>query len=234
MKYKRVLLKLSGESLSGDQALTIDPKKLTAYAQEVRSIVEMGIEVGIVMGGGNIYRGNQGAALGIDRVQGDYMGMLATIINNMALQDALEREGLKTKHLSGLVIDPLCEKISARKAIKHLQSGHVVLLSGGTGNPFFTTDSAAALRAAEINADAVLKATRVDGIYSADPEKDPAAVRFERLTFAEAYEKQLSIMDLTAFTLCRENNIPVVVFDINVAGNLKRVILGEAVGTLVS
>ncbi len=234
MKFKRVLLKLSGEALEGNVGYGIDPLRLAEYAQEIKSVVDEGVEVAIVIGGGNIFRGLQGTSEGMDRVQGDYMGMLATVINSMAIQAALEKLGVRVKLLSGLAIDPICDAMSRRKAISHLAQKQVVVIAAGTGNPYFTTDSASALRAIEIKADAILKGTRVDGIYTADPEKDPAATKFDTLTFDEAYEKGLKIMDLTAFTLCRENKMPIVVFDMNRKGNLLKLIRGEAIGTVVS
>jgi uridylate kinase len=234
IKYKRILLKLSGESLEGSQGYGIDPQRLAVYAAEIKSIVDEGVQVAIVVGGGNIFRGLAGTSEGMDRVQGDYMGMLATVINSMAIQAALEKTGVGVRLLSGLAIEPICEAMSRRKAIGHLTKKRVVVIAAGTGNPYFTTDSASALRAIEIQADAILKGTRVDGVYSADPEKDPAAVKYTVLTFDEAYEKGLKIMDLTAFTLCRENNMPIVVFDMNRAGNLLKIIHGEAIGTVVS
>ena len=234
MKFNRVLLKLSGEALEGSQGYGIDPVRLADYAAEVKSVVDEGVQVAIVIGGGNIFRGLQGTSEGMDRVQGDYMGMLATVINSMAIQAALEKLGLKVKLLSGLAIDPICDAMSRRKATSHLAQGHVVVIAAGTGNPYFTTDSASALRAIEIQADAILKGTRVDGVYTADPEKDPTAVKFDTLSFDEAYQKGLKIMDLTAFTLCRENNMPIVVFDMNQPGNLLKLIRGEAIGTVVS
>lgn len=233
MKYKRVLLKLSGEALEGSRGYGIDPERLDDYASEIASVVKMGVQVGIVIGGGNIFRGLQGTGEGMDRVQGDYMGMLATVINSMALQAALARHNSEARLLSGLAIDPLCEAMSRRRAIGYLEEGKIVIIAGGTGNPFFTTDSASALRAIEIEAEALLKGTRVDGVYSSDPEKDPSAVRYDRLSFEEAYEKGLKIMDLTAFTLCRENRMPVLVFDMNRRGNLLKIINGEHVGTIV-
>lgn len=233
MKYKRVLLKLSGESLMGSQAHGIDPQRLAEYAGQIADIVKKGCQTGIVIGGGNIFRGLQGAAKGMDRIQGDYMGMMATIINSMALQAALEKENIKTVVLSGLAIDPVCEKMSSRRAIDYLERGYVVIMAAGTGNPFFTTDSGAALRAVEIRADVLLKGTRVDGVYTADPEKDKTATKYTTLSFAQAYEKKLKIMDLTAFTLCEENNIPIYVFDMDTAGNLAKVVAGESIGTLV-
>jgi uridylate kinase len=233
MKFKRVLLKLSGESLMGEQNYGIDTASLSAYAGEVKSAVDERVQVAIVIGGGNIFRGLQGMAGGIDRVQGDYMGMLATIINSMALQDALEKMKIPSRILSGIAINPVCEKISRRKAIDYLEQGFVVIIAGGTGNPYFTTDTAAALRALEIKADAILKGTRVDGVYSDDPEKNKKAVKYDHLTFDEAIKKGLKIMDLTAFTLCRENQLPIIVFNINVKGNLKKLIRGGIIGTTV-
>jgi len=233
MKYNRILLKLSGEALMGTQQYGIDPVRLNDYASEIAGIVRQGVQVAIVIGGGNIFRGLQGASKGMDRVQGDYMGMLATIINSMALQGALEGLGVKTKLTGGLAIDPIVEETSRSRSITYLNEGKVVIISGGTGNPYFTTDSASALRAVEIQADVILKGTRVDGIYTADPEKDPTATKFDTLTFDEAYEKKLKIMDLTAFTLCRENNLPILVFDMNTRGNLSKVVTGEKIGTLV-
>jgi len=231
--YNRVLLKLSGEALMGGQSYGIDPSTLTSYCEDVKLIVDCKVQVAIVIGGGNIYRGMQGAAKGMDRVQGDYMGMLATVINSMALQAELEKQGLKVKLLSGIYIDPIAETVSGRKAKQYLNDGYVVIISGGTGNPFFTTDSASALRAVEIQADVLLKGTRVDGVYTADPEKDASAVKFESLSFDEAYEKNLKIMDMTAFTLCKENNLPIIVFDMNEKGNLLKVVSKENVGTIV-
>jgi uridylate kinase len=211
----------------------IDAHKLAYYAQEIKTVTDEKIQVAVVIGGGNIFRGVQGMSEGIDRVQGDYMGMLATVINSMALQDALGKLGIRSKLLGGIAIDPICERMSRLKAIEYLENGFVVIISGGTGNPFFTTDTASALRAVEIKADAILKGTRVDGIYTSDPEKDPKAVKYEILSFSEAYEKGLKIMDLTAFTLCKENNLPIVVFNMNEKGNLLKVVRGEKVGTVV-
>lgn len=233
MKYKRILLKLSGESLSGKEKYGIDAYRLNEYAREISGIVSGGVQVAVVIGGGNIFRGLKGTGQGIDRVQGDYMGMLATIINSMALQSALENLNQKSQVLSGIAIDPVCKKISRKRAIEALEKGSVVIIAGGTGNPFFTTDTAAALRAVEIKADVILKGTRVDGVYTANPEKVKNAKKFDTLTFSEAYEKQLNVMDLTAFTLCRENNLPIIVFDINVKGNLKKVLEGKKVGTII-
>jgi uridylate kinase len=234
IKFKRVLLKLSGEALEGNMGYGIDPQRLAVYAMEIKSVVDHGVQVAIVIGGGNIFRGLAGTSEGMDRVQGDYMGMLATVINSMAIQAALEKTGVQVKLLSGLAIDPVCEAMSRRKAIGHLNKGQVVVIAAGTGNPYFTTDSASALRAIEIQADAILKGTRVDGVYTADPEKDPSAVKYETLSFDEAYEKGLKIMDLTAFTLCRENKMPIVVFNMNQEGNLLKLIKGEPIGTVVS
>ncbi len=232
MKYNRILLKISGESLAGE-GYGIDTKMLSYYANEIKQAYQKGIQIGVVIGGGNIFRGMQGASKGFDRIQGDYMGMLATTINSMALQGELEANEVKAVVLSGIAIDPLCEKMSSRKAIQYLENKYVVIISGGTGNPFFTTDSAGALRAIEIKADILFKGTRVDGVYNKDPEKYPDAIKFDKITFDEAYQKGLHIMDLTAFTLCKENNMPLVVFDMNTQGNLLKVINGENIGTLV-
>ncbi|WP_205501684.1 UMP kinase [Rufibacter psychrotolerans] len=234
MRFKRILLKLSGESLMGEQQYGIDTKMLVQYAQEIKSAIDLGAQVAVVIGGGNIFRGVQAEAVGLDRVQGDYMGMLATVINSMALQSALEKAGLYTRLLSGINIQQVCEPYIRRRAMRHLEKGRVVIFGAGTGNPYFTTDSAASLRAIEIEADVVLKGTRVDGIYTADPEKDASATRYSDITFEEVFEKGLNVMDMTAFTLCKENNLPIVVFDINKPGNLARLIQGEKVGTLVS
>jgi uridylate kinase len=233
MKYKRILLKLSGESLSGPSHLGIDSERLQAFAKEIKKVHEEGIEVAVVTGGGNIFRGLKGSSQGINRIQGDYMGMLATVINSLAIQTTLAGEGLSVSLFSGIPVEPVAEKISSMKAIQALENGQVVLIAGGTGNPFFTTDSAAVLRALEINADILLKGTRVDGVYSADPEKDPSAVKYSQLTFDKAIEKGLKIMDLTAFTLCKEHKLPVIVFNMNVADNLYRIVKGEKIGTLV-
>lgn len=234
MKYNRILLKLSGESLMGEQSYGISPAMLEQYAADIRQVVCQGVEVAIVIGGGNIFRGLSGASKGMDRVQGDYMGMLATLINSMALQAELEKQGLKTELLSGLAIEPICKEMSRRRAIEAMQEGRVVIIGGGTGNPFFTTDTASTLRAIEIKADVILKGTRVDGVYTADPEKDPSATKYQTLTFQEALGKKLKIMDLTAFALCEENNLPIYVFDMNTPGNLLKVVTGEAIGTEVT
>ncbi len=233
LKYKRVLLKLSGESLMGDQKFGISADMLKYYARQIKMLADMGAEVAVVIGGGNIFRGLQAAASGIDRVQGDYMGMMATLINGMAIQSALESLGVYTRLVSAIEMKQIAEPYIRRRAIRHLEKGRVVIFSTGTGSPYFTTDSAAALRANEINADVILKGTRVDGIYTADPEKDPSAVKFDELTFAKVIGLGLSVMDMTAFTLCRENNLPIIVFDINDPNNLRRIVLGEPVGTLV-
>lgn len=233
-RYKRILLKLSGESLASGAGHGIETTMLQAYVDEIKSVTTHDVEVAVVLGGGNIFRGMTGSGKGFDRVQGDYMGMLATVINSLALQSALDNEGIKSVVLSGVAIDPVCERMSRRRAIEYLEKGFVVIISGGTGNPFFTTDSAAALRAVEIKADVLLKGTRVDGVYTADPEKDPSATRFTEITFDEAYKRNLRIMDLTAFTLCSENNVPIIVFDVNKKGNLKEIIIeGKPNGTLV-
>ena len=234
MKYKRILLKLSGEALMGDKQFGIDNKRLMQYAQDIKEIVDLKVEVGIVIGGGNIFRGVQAEKGGMDRTQGDYMGMLATMINSMALQSALETIGLYTRLQSAIDMKQIAEPYIKRKAVRHLEKGRVVIFGSGTGNPFFTTDSAASLRAVEIDCDVILKGTRVDGVYDSDPEKNPSAQKYDTLSFDKAYENKLKIMDMTAFTLCKENNITVVVFDMNIPGNLKKVILGNKVGTLVT
>ncbi|MFB9865276.1 UMP kinase [Rufibacter immobilis] len=234
MRFKRILLKLSGESLMGEQQYGIDTNMLVQYAQEIKSAIDLGAQVAVVIGGGNIFRGVQAESVGLDRVQGDYMGMLATVINSMALQSALEKNGVFTRLLSGINIQQVCEPYIRRRALRHLEKGRVVIFGAGIGSPYFTTDSAASLRAIEIEADVVLKGTRVDGIYTADPEKDPSATRYTDISFEEVFEKGLNVMDMTAFTLCKENNLPIVVFDINTRGNLARLINGEKVGTLVS
>ncbi len=232
--FKRVLLKLSGESLEGSQKYGIDPVRLDEYAEEIGEAVSMGVQLAIVIGGGNIFRGLRGVDKGFDRVKGDYMGMLATTINGLAIQSALESKDIKAKVLTAIRMEPVGEGYSTQKAMQYLEEGNVVIITCGTGNPFFTTDTASALRAIEIEADVFLKGTRVDGVYTADPEKDKNAVKYDRITFDEAYSKGLNIMDLTAFTLCKENKMPVLVFDMNKKGNLKRLLAGESLGTLVS
>jgi len=233
MQYKRILLKLSGEALMGSGEYGIDNNRLNQYAQDIKALTKQGIEVAIVIGGGNIYRGMQGVATGMDRVQGDYMGMLATVINSMALQGALKNVGVDAKHLGGLTVSPINEPMSRNQAIEYLNQKNVTIISGGTGNPYFTTDTASALRAVEIKADVLLKGTRVDGVYSSDPEKNADAKKYTSLTFDEAYHKGLKIMDLTAFTLCKENNVDILVFDMNKPGNLLEVIKNPKTGTLV-
>jgi len=234
MKYNRILLKLSGESLMGEQSYGISPAMLEQYVKDVKEVVERGVQVAIVIGGGNIFRGLSGASKGMDRVQGDYMGMLATLINSLALQAELEKQGVRTELLGGLAIEPICKEMSRRRAQEAMKEGRVVIIGGGTGNPFFTTDTASTLRAIEIEADVILKGTRVDGVYTADPEKDPTATKYQTLTFQEALGKKLKIMDLTAFALCEENHLPIYVFDMNRPGNLLKVVTGEEIGTLVS
>jgi uridylate kinase len=232
-KYKRILLKLSGESLMGDQQHGIDQNRLNDYAEEIAMLVKAGVEVGIVIGGGNIFRGLSGAAKGFDRVKGDQMGMLATIINSLALNSALINVGVKSKVMTAIRMEPIGEFYSKEKAIEALTNGEVVIISGGTGNPYFTTDTASALRGIEIEADIMLKGTRVDGIYTADPEKDPTATKFDTITFDEIYKRNLRIMDLTATTMCNENNLPILVFNMDQKGNLKKVLAGENIGTIV-
>ncbi len=232
--YKRVLLKLSGESLMGENSHGIDPIRLNEYAQQIKDVVDLGAQVGIVIGGGNIFRGLSGTAVGFDRINGDYMGMLATVINSLALQSALERVGCKATVLTAIRMEPVAEFYSKQKTRELLTIGQVVIFSAGTGNPYFTTDTASALRAIEMQAEVMLKGTRVDGVYTSDPEKDPKAIKYDTLTFDEAYKKNLKVMDLTSFTMCKENNMPIIVFDMNTKGNLKKVILGEKIGTLVS
>lgn len=234
MQYKRILLKLSGEALMGKRQYGIDPDRLAEYANEVKKVVEKGVEVAIVIGGGNIFRGVAGASAGMDRVQGDHMGMLATVINGLALQSALENAGVQTRLQSAVQINEVAEPFIRRRAIRHLEKGRVVIFGGGTGNPYFTTDSAAVLRAIEINADVILKGTRVDGIYTSDPEKDSKAVKFDFITFEDVLQKGLKVMDTTAFTLSQENNLPIIVFDMNKQGNLVKVIDGEKIGTTVN
>jgi uridylate kinase len=235
VKYKRILLKLSGEALQGSTKTTnIDPNVLNQYCDEIKTLAKQGVQIAIVIGGGNIFRGGQAEALGIDRVQGDYMGMLATVINAMALQSALERHGMYTRLMAGIKMEQVCEPFIRRRAIRHLEKGRIVIFGAGIGNPYFTTDSTASLRAVEVQADVVLKGTRVDGVYTKDPEKYPDAVKYQTLSFQEAYEKSLNIMDMTAFTLCMENNLPIIVFDMNRKGNLLKVVQGEPAGTLIS
>lgn len=234
MKYKRVLLKLSGESLMGKKSFGIDNDRLNEYAHQIKDVLDSGVEVAIVIGGGNIFRGVQAEEGGMDRTHGDYMGMLATMINSMALQAALESIGVDTRLQSAIEMKAIAEPFIRRRAVRHLEKGRVVIFGAGTGNPFFTTDSAASLRAVEINADVILKGTRVDGIYTADPEKDPLAKKYDTITFDDVYENGLKVMDMTAFTLCKENDLPIIVFDMDTPGNLKKVLEGEDVGTVVS
>lgn len=233
MKYKRILLKLSGEALMGSRQYGIDPARLKEYALDIKQVVEKGAQVAIVIGGGNIFRGVAGASNGMDRVQGDYMGMLATVINSLALQSALEDEGVFTRLQTAITMEAIAEPFIRRRAVRHLEKGRVVIFGAGTGNPYFTTDSAAVLRAIEINADVILKGTRVDGIYTADPEKDTTATKFEQITFNEVMDKGLKVMDMTAFTLSQENKLPIIVFDMNKKGNLLKVVQGENIGTIV-
>jgi len=233
MKYKRILLKLSGEALMGTKQFGIDNARLVEYAKQIKEISDLGVEVAIVIGGGNIFRGVQAEEGGMERTQGDYMGMLATMINSMALQSALEVQGVHTRLQSAIKMEAIAEPFIKRKAVRHLEKGRVVIFGSGTGSPFFTTDSAASLRAIEIEAEVILKGTRVDGIYTEDPEKNPKAKKYKNLTFDEAYSKDLKVMDMTAFTLCKENNVPIIVFDMNTPGNLKKVVAGEEIGTLV-
>ena len=233
MKYKRILLKLSGESLMGEKQYGIDNERVKQYAEDIKAVHDEGLEIAIVIGGGNIFRGLSAEKSGMDRAQADYMGMLATVINSMALQDALEKVGLKTRLLSAIKMEQICEPFVRRRAVRHLEKGRIVIFGAGTGNPYFTTDSAAALRAIEINADVVLKGTRVDGIYTADPEKDKTATKYNQITFKEVYDKGLNVMDMTAFTLCEENQLPIIVFDMNKHGNFMKIAKGEEIGTLV-
>lgn len=234
MKYKRILLKLSGESLLGNKEFGIDSNILEQFAKEIKQAVEFGVQVAVVIGGGNIFRGVKGVQEGVvDRAQGDYMGMLATVINAMALQGALEKLGVKTRLLSAIKMEQICEPFIRRRAVRHLEKGRVVIFGAGTGNPYFTTDTAASLRAVEIEADVILKGTRVDGIYTSDPEKNPDAKKFDSISFDEVYNRGLGVMDLTAITLCRENKLPIIVFDVNKTGNLTKLIKGENIGTLV-
>ena len=234
MSYKRVLLKLSGEALLGEKSHGVDPKRILAYSEEIKEIVDTGVEIAIVIGGGNIFRGVSGASNGIDRVQADYMGMLATVINGLALQSSLEDLKVQTRLQTAFKIEAVAEPYIKRKAVRHLEKRRVVIFSGGTGNPFFTTDSAAVLRAIEINADVILKGTRVDGIYNNDPEKNKDAVKFKQISYDEAIDKKLKVMDSTAFTLSKENELPIIVFNMNKPGNLKKIINGNEVGTIVN
>ena len=233
MKYNRILLKLSGESLQGTQKYGLSTDVLHSYAEQIKAVVGTGVQVGIVIGGGNIFRGLQGARKGFDRVKGDQMGMLATIINSLALQSALEDNGVKAKVLTSIRMEPIGEYYSKAKALDYLEAGYVVIIGGGTSNPYFSTDSASALRGIELEADVMLKGTRVDGVYTADPEKDPAAEKFDEITFDEVYRRNLKVMDMTPFTLCRENGLRVIVFDMDTPGNLEKVLAGEKIGTLV-
>jgi uridylate kinase len=232
--YKRILLKLSGEALMGSRQYGLDPERLKQYAQDVKSAVDMGVQVALVIGGGNIFRGKDAADIGIEKVQGDHMGMLATLINGLALQSAIENLGLYTRLMSAVQIDQIAEPYIRRRAVRHLEKNRVIIFGAGVGSPYFTTDTAAALRATEINADVVIKGTNVDGIYSADPRKDPNATKFDKISFKEVYENRYEVMDLTAFTLCEENKKPIIVFDMNVPGNLARILKGEPIGTVVS
>ena len=234
MQYKRILLKLSGESLMGNKQFGIDADKVLEYAEEIKAAVDTGVQVAVVVGGGNIFRGIQASANGIDRVQGDYMGMLATVINSMALQSGLEKIGISTRLLTAIEMKEVAEPFIKRRAVRHLEKGRVVIFGAGTGNPYFTTDTAAALRATEIEANVILKGTRVDGIYDSDPEKNPKAKKFESIKFGEALKRKLNVLDLTAFTLCQENHLPIIVFDMNKKGNLKKILAGKKVGTIVT
>jgi uridylate kinase len=233
VKYQRILLKLSGESLMGNGSYGISSDVLSRYSSDIASITELGVQVAIVVGGGNIFRGMSGTSKGFDRVKGDNMGMLATVINSIAIQSALENVGIKAKVLTSIDMEPIGEHYSTSKAIEYMETGNIVIVAGGTGNPFFTTDSAAALRGVELKTNVLLKGTRVDGVYTADPEKYPDATKYDSLSFDEAYEKGLKIMDLTAFTLCRENSLPILVFDMNTPGNLKKVVSGDNTGTII-
>lgn len=232
-RYKRILLKLSGESLMGEKQYGIDEKRLSEYAEQIKEVAEMGIQIGIVIGGGNIFRGLSGASKGFDRVKGDQMGMLATVINSLALSSALHSVGVRSNVLTAIRMEPVGEFYNKWRAIELLEQGHVVILSAGTGNPFFTTDTGSSLRGIEIEADVMLKGTRVDGVYTADPEKDPTATKFDEITFDEIYTRGLKVMDLTATTMCKENNLPIIVFDMDTVGNLKKVMQGEKIGTVV-
>lgn len=233
MKYKRILLKLSGESLMGDKQYGIDSDRVLQYAKDIKAVHDQGIEIAIVIGGGNIFRGLSAEKSGMDRVQADYMGMLATVINSMALQDALEKLSVKTRLMTAIKMEQICEPFIRRRAVRHLEKRRIVIFGAGTGNPYFTTDTCASLRAIEVQADVVLKGTRVDGIYTADPEKNPDAIRYEEISFQEVYDKSLNVMDMTAFTLCQENKLPIIVFDMNKPGNFMRIANGEPIGTLV-
>ena len=233
MKYNRILLKLSGESLQGEQKYGLSPAVLQSYAEQIKAVAECGVQIGIVIGGGNIFRGLQGAKKGFDRVKGDQMGMLATIINSLALHSALEDNGVKAKVLTSIRMEPIGEYYSKAKAIEYLEAGYVVIIGGGTSNPYFSTDTASALRGIEIEAEVMFKGTRVDGVYTADPEKDPTATKFDRITFDEVYNRDLKVMDMTAFTLCKENGLDIIVFDMDTPGNLEKVMQGESIGTLV-
>ncbi|WP_256010755.1 UMP kinase [Desertivirga xinjiangensis] len=233
MKYKRILLKLSGESLMGDKQYGIDSDRVLQYAKDIKAVHDQGIEIAIVIGGGNIFRGLSAEKSGMDRVQADYMGMLATVINSMALQDALEKLSVKTRLMTAIKMEQICEPFIRRRAVRHLEKRRIVIFGAGTGNPYFTTDTCASLRAIEVQADVVLKGTRVDGIYTADPEKDPNATRYDEISFQEVYNKGLNVMDMTAFTLCQENKLPIIVFDMNKSGNFMRITNGEPIGTLV-
>ena len=234
LKYRRIMLKLSGETLMGNQQYGIDPNMLTYYTKQIKELIDIGVEVAVVIGGGNIFRGLSAAESGVERTQGDYMGMLATVINGMALQSMMETHGVFTRLISAIEMQQIAEPYIRRRAIRHLEKGRVVIFSGGTGNPYFTTDSAAALRANEIGAEVILKGTRVDGIYTADPEKDPTATKYEQISFREALTKNLRVMDQAAFALCAENDLPIIVFDINEPANLRKIMFGESVGTLVT
>jgi len=233
MKYKRILLKLSGESLMGNKQYGIDSDRVLQYAHDIKAVHDQGIEVAIVIGGGNIFRGLSAEKSGMDRVQADYMGMLATVINSMALQDALEKLSVKTRLMTAIKMEQICEPFIRRRAVRHLEKRRIVIFGAGTGNPYFTTDTCASLRAIEVQADVVLKGTRVDGIYTADPEKDPTATRYDEITFQEVYDQGLNVMDMTAFTLCQENKLPIIVFDMNKEGNFMRITNGDPIGTLV-
>ncbi|MBP7400580.1 MAG: UMP kinase [Chitinophagales bacterium] len=234
LKYKRILLKLSGEALMGNQNFGIDPERLHQYAEDIKEISALGVQVAVVIGGGNIFRGMSGKDSGIDRAQGDYMGMLATVINGMALQSALENVGVYTRLMSAIKMEQICEPYIRRRAVRHLEKSRIVIFGAGTGNPYFTTDTAASLRAVEVEADVLLKGTRVDGVYTADPEKDNTATKFDEITFKEVYAKGLNVMDMTAITLCEENHLPIIVFDMNKKGNLRQIMEGAQIGTLVT